>query len=60
MVKFECNLEKNMHEWVFQRLSKLHECEGRVYVFQIAQETILLLINNIHEKNYAITSVSHI
>ncbi len=46
---------------VFQRRSKLHESEGRVQFdvfekltsvcfFQIARETILLLVNSIHEK----------
>ena len=45
----------------FQRRSKLHESEGRVQFevfgkltsvcfFQIARETILLLVNNIHER----------
>ena len=50
----------------FSKTIKLHESEARVelrecnlkplknsrvyYVFQIARETILLLINNIHEK----------
>jgi hypothetical protein len=51
--------KRKMHEWVFQRLSKLHESEGRVQFevfekltsvcfFQIARETIL--INSMHEK----------
>jgi hypothetical protein len=55
------NLEKNVHERVFQRLSKLQEFEGRVQFevfekftsacfFQIARETIPLFIINIHEK----------
>ena len=51
-----------MHECVFQRRSKLHESEGRVQFevfelkthecmfFQIARGTILLPVNNIHEK----------
>jgi hypothetical protein len=71
---------KNMHEWVFQKLSKLHESEGRVQledfqkthecffllffflpVFsQIARETILLLINNIHEKLCRHVQKSHL
>ena len=57
---FECNLEKNMHEFSkdYQNCtSPKDECNlkslknSRVYVFfQIARETKLLLINNMHEK----------
>ena len=51
----------DFHRAVSQRQSKLHESEGQVQFevlknsqdcmfIQIAQETILLLINNTHEK----------
>jgi hypothetical protein len=46
------NLEKNMHEWVFQRLSKLHESEGWV-VFEVFEKlTIVCLFFKFHAKPY--------
>jgi hypothetical protein len=57
---FRVQFGKNMHKLVFQRPSKLHESEGRLQLevfekhtsvcFFKLHETILLLINNIHEK----------
>ena len=53
--------KKHAQTRVFQRLSKEHESEGRVlcevfeiltseFFFQNARETILLPMNNIHDK----------
>ena len=57
----QVSIDNDFHRAVSQRQSKLHESEGQVQFevlknsqdcmfFQIAQETILLLINNTHEK----------
>jgi hypothetical protein len=47
------NLEKNMHEWVFQRLSKLHESEGRVLFEVFEKLTSVCLFFKFHAKpNY--------
>jgi hypothetical protein len=42
------------HARVFQTLSKTHDC----MFFQIAQETILLLINNVYMKKYTVTCMA--
>jgi hypothetical protein len=42
---------KNMHEWVFQRGSKLHESEERVQ-FEVFEKLTSVCFSKLHEKPY--------
>ena len=46
---FECNLEKNTYEWVFPRLSKLHESEERV-LLEVYEKLTSACFSKLHEK----------
>jgi hypothetical protein len=42
---------KNMYEWVFQRLSELPECEGRVQ-FEVFEKLTSVCYFKLHNKPY--------